>query len=105
MIYNIESYVDKKTDLRKSKTVLIDEIVELRKENYELAAKSKYIDLLRKDNRELHKLLKLKINPYYDYVLAEIIARDPVQWFQGFVINKGSNDGLEDGSLIIARIN
>ena len=103
MVSNIGSYVDKKTDIRKSKAELIDEVVDLRKENTVFAAKSSAIDILTKENIELRQLLKLKTNTYYKYIFAEIISRDPVLWFQQFTINKGTNDGIENGALVIAR--
>jgi rod shape-determining protein MreC len=103
MVSNIGSYVDKKTDIRKSKATLIDEVVELRRENAVIAAKSSTITLLRNENIELRKLLKLKSNSFYKYIFSEIISRDPVLWFQQFTINKGINDGIENGALVIAR--
>ena len=103
MVSNIGGYVDKKSDIRKNKSALIDEIVDLRRENTVLAAKSTTTDLLRKENIELHILLKLKSNSFYNYIFAEIITRDPVFWFQQFTINKGINDGIENGALVIAR--
>jgi rod shape-determining protein MreC len=103
MVSNIGGYLDKKSDLSKSKTELIDEIVALRKKNTILAVKSTTIDMLRRENVELHRLLKLKSNSFYNYIYAEIISRDPVLWFQQFTINKGINDGLKNGALVIAR--
>jgi rod shape-determining protein MreC len=102
MVSNIGNYVDKKTDIRKSKAALIDEVVELRRKNDVLAAETTNTALLRNENIELRKLLKLKSNSFYKYVFAEIISRDPVLWFQQFTINKGSNDGIENGALVIA---
>ncbi|MCF7791408.1 MAG: rod shape-determining protein MreC [Victivallales bacterium] len=104
MVYNIESYVDKKSGLRKSKAALIDEIEKLKKENLVVSAKAETVDLLRRENYELHQLLKLKSNPFYKYIFSEIISRDPIMWFQEFTINKGSNSGIETGALVIARI-
>ena len=105
MFYNIESYVDKRTDLGKSKIELIEEVTKLRRDNALLAAKASSIDLLRRENIRLHNLLRLKSNPFFEYVFSEIIARDPVQWFQQFTINKGTNEGIKNGSLVIATLN
>jgi rod shape-determining protein MreC len=105
LILKIENIVDQKALTRKSKNVLTAELLMLQKSNSKLTAKCEHLETLVNENSELRKLLDLKVNPYYNYIFAEIIYRDPVEWFNHFSIDKGSNDGIEDGAVVLARIN
>ena len=69
-----------------------------------LSAKCQHFVTLVKENHALRKLLGLKVNPYYNYIFAEIIYRDPIEWFNRFTVNKGTDDGIEDGAIVLARV-
>ena len=105
LVLKIENIVNRKIFTLKSKNDLITELSELQKNNYELSAKCDHLEEVVNENSELRRLLELKVNPYYNYIFAEIIYRDPVQWFNHFTINKGKNDGIENGAVVLARIN
>lgn len=45
-------------------------------------------------NERLRDLVRLKQQSPYEFLAAEVIARDPSPWHQSIVINKGSNDGI-----------
>ena len=104
LIIKIENTVSKKALMQKTKSELINEITELQKENSELLAKGEHLESLILENSKLRKLLKLDINPYYNYVFAEIIYRDPVAWFNHFTINKGIFSGIEPGAIVLAKV-
>lgn len=88
----------------------IGQIKELIKENEELKAK---VDELTMDNiklqqeryeltnlRELYELNSQYSN--YNMVGARIIAKDSGNWYHSFVVNKGTNDGIEINMNVLA---
>ena len=101
----LENIVNRKITALKNKNDLISESFQLQKNNSVLSAKCDQLDEVVDENDKLRRLLGLKVNPYYNYIFAEIIYRDPVQWFNHFTINKGENDGIKNGAVILARIN
>lgn len=86
------------------------DVKSLRKENEEL---KKRIEELTATNRQLteekyeldslRRLYELD-NKYMDYkkVAARIIASDTNNWFYSFVVDKGSQDGIQPGMNVIA---
>lgn len=82
----------------------------LSKENKEL--KSRIDDLTEQNNlliqsqKELSDLQQLyqldKDYSEYEKVAAEVIARNPGNWFHSFTINRGSNHGIEKDMNVIA---
>ncbi len=59
----------------------------------------RYKDLIT-ENRRLRALLRLKDKYKLETVSAEIIARDPNDWLGVFMIDKGSDDGVEKSSAV-----
>ena len=55
---------------------------------------------LRNENERLRALLKFKKKIGFDTVSAEVIARNPNDWIDSFVINKGSADGMQKDSAV-----
>lgn len=56
----------------------------------------------KKENTRLLSLLKLKsLYSYKKSVAAQIIAKDPTNWFDTFLINKGSNQGIKNNMPVI----
>lgn len=56
------------------------------------------------ENRDLRNKLEYK-NHYTDYPVigAEIIARDPSNWTDYFLIDKGSQDGIEQDMVVLTE--
>ncbi len=104
LIIKVENTVSEKALMQRTKSDLIDEMTELKRENNELLAKCDHLESLILENNELRKLLNIDLNPYYNYVFAEIIYRDPVAWFNHFTIDKGIFSGIEPGAIVLARI-
>lgn len=80
------------------------------KENKELTAKiNEYSSEIKKSEQEsyelkrLQDLLELK-EQYVDYntIGARVIATDSTNWFYTFVINKGTDDGIQVGCNVLA---
>ncbi|MBR1692419.1 MAG: rod shape-determining protein MreC [Lachnospiraceae bacterium] len=90
-----------------------DELLELRdvlKENQELKERidelTTEVNSLQQDKYELSNLRELYSldNQYKDYqkIGARVISKDAGNWFHSFVIDKGSNDGIEVDMNVIA---
>lgn len=87
------------------------QIKELLEENKELHAQVDELTLentkLQQDRYELYSLRELYAidDQYSDYdkIGARVIAKDAGNWFSSFLIDKGSNDGLEINMNVIAN--
>lgn len=85
------------------------EIGTLKENNRELeeevkVLKQQQVDLetIKNENERLTELLNYqKNNPQYDYIVADIVAIDPEVWFNIFVIDKGSNHGIEKNMAVV----
>lgn len=72
------------------------------------------IKKLESENRDLRNIIgkseylikeeKLLETTKYDLVKAEVIGREPGNWFDVFTIDKGKNDGLEIGDTVIEAV-
>lgn len=82
--------------LAKEKKELEKKIVKLEEENSLLGQEREELTRL----RELYELDKSYIE--YDKVGAEIISKNPGNWYDTFIINKGSDDGIAVDMNVIA---
>ena len=86
-------------DLRSENKNLKDENAELKKQLRDAEADSH-------ENESLRSLLALKeAHPEYSLQCAEIIARDPSNWFNVITIDKGSADGIAVNQPVVASGN
>jgi rod shape-determining protein MreC len=103
---NSFSIVDKKI---RNSVLYFDEVEMIRQENKKLKSR---IDELEKDNRDLieykQKIFEFKqaLNikdrySQYDILGANIIAKDPGNWFDVFTLDVGSNDGVEENTTVL----
>ncbi|MCK5834684.1 MAG: rod shape-determining protein MreC, partial [Lentisphaeria bacterium] len=58
---------------------------------------------LRKENSALRLTQGLKPYSNSKLVTAKIINREPLTWFQRFQVNKGSQDGVEEGQGVLSN--
>jgi len=88
----------------------IKNIKDLEKQNKELLRKvdeltyeNRILQQYKKENTRLRDLLELD-KKYADYpkVGAEIIGKDPGNWYNVFLIDKGTNDGLETDMVVLS---
>lgn len=56
---------------------------------------------LQKENFRLREMLEFKERVTYKMLPAQVIARDPSQWFDTITINRGYADGLEKDMAIV----
>ena len=74
----------------------------------------KEIEKLESENRDLRNIIgksdyllkeqKLLETTKYNIVKAEVIGREPENWFDVFTLDKGVNDGLEIGDTVIDAV-
>ena len=96
-----------------SRTIMsIQELATLRREFLELTDRIARYELLersaaeiRQENNRLRELLGFSEDLRYQHIPARLIGRDPVNLFSAFVINRGSNAGVEVNMPVIAYHN
>ena len=59
------------------------------------------LNLLKKDNMRLREILSLKESSKNDKISAAVISRKTGSWWRQIILNKGSKDGVEIGSIVI----
>lgn len=83
---------------------------ELKQENEKLKASidkleqdNRDLDSYRRENVELRQALNIKdqFAEYNDILGANIIAKEPGNWFQVFTIDRGTKDGLKNGYAVV----
>ena len=58
------------------------------------------LNLLKKDNMRLRKILSLQESSNNDIISAAVISRKTGGWWRQILLNKGSKDGVEIGSIV-----
>ena len=58
-------------------------------------------NLLLKDNIRLREILNLQKSSNSDSILAAVISRKTGSWWRQIILNKGSKDGVEIGSIVM----
>ena len=59
------------------------------------------LNLLKKDNLRLRKILSLQESSSKDNISAAVISRKTGGWWRQIILNKGSKDGVEIGNIVI----
>jgi len=59
------------------------------------------LNLLKKDNKRLREILSLQESSNIDNISAAVISRKTGGWWRQIILNKGSKDGVEIGSIVI----
>ena len=73
----------------------------LRDQNIRLSKKEVERDTLEEENNRLRSLLGLRQKDFPEAVSAEVVARDPREWFHSVVLNKGSADGIAPSAAVV----
>lgn len=90
----------------------ITNIGSLKKENEELKLK---VAKLEEQNRMYENLIgqseylirekELLENTRYNLISAQVVGKEPGNWFNRFVIDKGEKDGVKKGDIVIQAVN
>lgn len=102
-IASIGNWLNDITSSFQDKQALIDENEELKTTVDTLTEQN---NILIQDQEELTRLQELynldQEYTNYPKVAAQIISKDPGNWYDTFMINRGTNDGLRVGNNVIA---
>lgn len=75
---------------------------ELKEDLLEARAELNRLKLVESENIQLEALVKLQQDySQYSTIGAKVIAKDPGNWFDSFIINKGTNYGLEKNMVVM----
>lgn len=74
----------------------------LRLENEQLRNQNARLDAIRNENDELTALLQLRSGLDHETVAARVIARDSSEFRRLVTLDRGTDDGLEEGDVVIA---
>lgn len=81
--------------------ILKKELMTTRHEVERLKGASVEIEELKKENEHLRSILEIKTKIEYPTIYAEIIGRDPSNYYYIFIINKGANSGIKRNMPVI----
>lgn len=110
VIVPLQSFNASAADWIEDKANYFKDINRLKQENSELKeqlllqnAQLSQMEYLKNENGKLNALLQMD-NKYTDFstVSAKIIAKDPGNWYNNFIIDKGSDDGLEKNMAVLS---
>lgn len=86
----------------------IQEIVKMREENnllqenvYELLEQIRILENIVNKSEALKTEYEMKKSLTYDYVIGQVIALDGTNWFNRFVIDKGTKDDIRKNDIVI----
>lgn len=92
------NFVEKFTQYNKVKAE--NEQLKKQLQEYETAAAQN--EAFKSENEQLKGILGIKeANPDYEFVAANVVAKDPGDWFAVFTIDKGTLDGIKAGCPVI----
>ena len=95
-------WVNEKREYNRSVEELLTEIEDLEIENNQLKSKISSMENNLSELDALRELLQMKeIYPDYEMVGARIISKDAGNWYNSFIIDKGSNDGIKKDMNVI----
>src|SRR5829696_6973353 len=75
----------------------------LKIENDQLEAEARAAEALRRENEQLTALLQLRNGLEYQTTAASVIARENSELRRTVVIDRGADDGLEVGDIVITK--
>ncbi|HZK24263.1 MAG TPA: rod shape-determining protein MreC [Oscillospiraceae bacterium] len=73
----------------------------LRQQLTEAVSLQTQIAELRQENDRLRSMLEYREASEYELITAEVIARDPSNWFKTITINQGTKDGIEPNMAVV----
>ncbi len=104
VLKNSEKWVKDKVDFWKNIQNFEKENEELKAKIEELEIENSKLKLYESENKKLSQLLELT-EKYYDYPMvgAEVVGKDPGNWYEIFTIDKGTKDGLSADMVVLTQ--
>ncbi len=101
-VASVTGWVNDTVDDIVRRNELADENRQLKERVEELEAENQRLSLYDDENKKLSELLEISRKyQEYDTTGANVIAKDTGVWFDSFLIDKGSTDGLENNMAVI----
>lgn len=102
MITNMFSWNDDRVSYNKENVELMSDIKTLQEKNDVLKMENDRLKLLEKENIRLTELLGISESyPNYEKVTANIISKDPTNWYNTFIVDVGTDDGVSVNMVVI----
>ena len=99
---SIGQWIGERREYSRSVNDLLTENEELKQQIDQLNTKISSMENNLSELEALRELLKMKeVYPDYDMVGARIISKDAGNWYNNFIIDKGSNDGIKKDMNVI----
>jgi len=98
---SISSIFVKTTEQITPRHVLFNELNRLQEENQMLRIQNQQLNELSRENERLRTLIGLQQRLPWKVRLAEVVARDPANWWKSFTINVGSNANIQTNAPVI----
>ena len=99
----ISSWVDETVTASRNKADLKEENTELKNQIADLLEENRRLSMYEEENAKLSALLKIAQRyPDYESVGANVIAKDPGVWYDGFTIDKGTKHNISANMVLIA---
>ncbi|MFR0986723.1 MAG: rod shape-determining protein MreC [Frisingicoccus sp.] len=93
---SVGQWIGERREHSRSVNDLLAENEELKQQIDQLNTKISSMENNLSELEALRELLKMKeVYPDYDMVGARIISKDAGNWYNNFIIDKGSNDGIK----------
>ena len=101
---NVSSFFGDKFSNIKNEKDLEKENEELKAEIERIERENKRLSLMDEENKKLSTLLEISQKyAAYDTTASQIIAKDPGNWYNIFVIDKGTKEGLSANMVLTAE--
>ncbi|MCY6370749.1 rod shape-determining protein MreC [Clostridium ganghwense] len=102
VVYNFNNKIKNNINFVMNFSKVKNENEQLRAENTQLTDKALKYDALEKENERLRKMLNFKNQrSEYEYIGCDIIGKSGNNWLDGFVINRGADDGIKKRMVVI----
>lgn len=96
------NWVDRIFKYFSDKKGLIDENTKLKEELMAARSELNRLNLIESENEEMSALLKMQTRyTQYETTGAQVIAKNPGNWYTTFTINKGTKDGMQKNMVVI----
>ena len=103
VVYSINNKIKGSLDFFLNFSKIKEENKELTKENIELKNKLLEYDKFKEENERLREVLNFKNSKNnYSYIGCEIIGYSGESFSDGYIIDKGENDGLKKDMIVIS---
>ncbi len=101
-IADFNAWRNDKQTYNKENEELVKDMEELKANNDALKMQNSKLELLQKENQRLTNLLGVSESyPSYQQVTARVISKDPTNWYNTFIIDVGTNDGIEPNMVVV----